>query len=335
MPDRTRPARRPGPTTRRWAGRLAVLCTLGALPGLVAPGTGGTADGPPLTVEAARLEEALHCYGDVANATRDPVILLHGTTSTGLESWRSGYVPALREAGYPACTVDFPDRSMGDIQVSAEYAVAAVRTVAAQSGRNVALVGHSQGGLEALWAVRFWPDVRERVTDVIALGTPFNGTALADLECALPGGCQPAVWQMTRGSAFLRALHAAPLPEGPAYTSIASLADEISAPQPAASRLEGARNILVQDLCAGRPVDHVSLIYDSVTFSMVLDALASPGAADPAHLPPFACASLMITIDAGTFLGDTAAGLLNMPLGFVLSPRVGAEPTVASYAVRP
>ena len=330
-----RPVRRSGPTARRWAVRLTVLCVLGTLLGLVAPGTGQTADGPPLTVEAARLEQALHCYGDVANATSDPVILLHGTTSTSLESWRSGYVPALREAGYPACTVDFPDRSMGDIQVSAEYAVAAVRTVAAQSGRKVALVGHSQGGLEALWAVRFWPDVRERVTDVIALGTPFQGTALADLVCAAPGGCQPSVWQMRRGSAFLRALHAAPLPEGPAYTSIASLGDEFSAPQPEASRLHGARFILIQDLCAGRPIDHLSTLYDSVTFAMVLDALANPGPADPAHLASMACASLMITTDTGNFLTDTAAGLLNMPLEYALSPRVGGEPTVASYAAAP
>ncbi|MGH2721306.1 MAG: esterase/lipase family protein [Actinomycetota bacterium] len=314
---------------------MAVPCVLGAALGLVAPGTGQSADGPPLTVEASRLEGALHCYGDVASATRDPVILLHGTTSTGRESWRSGYVPALLGAGYPACIVDFPDRSMGDIQVAAEYVVAAVRTVSARSGRTVALVAHSQGGLEALWAVRFWPDVRERVTDVIAIGTPFNGAALAGLWCALPGGCQPAVWQMAPGSAFLRALHAAPLPEGPAYTSIATLGDEVSSPQPAASRLEGARNILVQDLCAGRPIEHLSQLYDSVTFAMVLDALANPGPADPSHLAPMACGSLMITTDTGNFPTDTAAGLLNMPLGFALSPRVGAEPSLAPYAAGP
>ncbi|MGH2690278.1 MAG: esterase/lipase family protein [Actinomycetota bacterium] len=324
--------RRPGPTARRWAGRLAVPCLLAVVLGLVAPATGRTDDGPPLSVEPVLLAQSLHCYGDVASATRDPVILLHGTTSTGRESWRSGYVPALREAGYPACIVDFPDRSMGDIQVSAEYAVAAVRTVSAQSGRNVALVGHSQGALEALWAVRFWPDVRERVTNVVAIGTPFNGTVLADLACAMPGGCQPSVWQMTPGSAFLRALHAAPLPEGPAYTSIATIADEITAPQPAASRLEGARNILIQDVCAGRPIDHLSLLYDSVTFAMVADALANPGPADPARLPPAACGSLMITTDTRTFLTDAATGLVHMPLGFVLSPRVGAEPAVAPYA---
>jgi triacylglycerol lipase len=321
-----------GSATRLWLGRSGLICIIGAVLGLLAPGTGQSADGPPLTVEASQLDQALHCYGDVANAARNPVILLHGTTSTGVESWRSGYVPALAAAGFPACTLDFPERSMGDIQVASEYAVNAIRKVAAESGRQVALVGHSQGGLEALWAVRFWPDVREKVTDVIAIGTPFNGTVPADLACKLPVGCSPAVWQMTTGSQFLRAATAAPLPAGPAYTSLASIADEITTPQPGASRLAGARNIVIQDLCPGRPIDHMSLIYDSVTFSMVLDALQSDGPADPTHLQPWGCAALMIPTDLSTFVGDTAAGLLNLPLGFVLGPRVPSEPALAPYA---
>jgi hypothetical protein len=48
---------------------------------------------------------------------------------------------------------------------------------------------------------------------------------------------------------------------GPAYTSLAGIADAFSTPQPEASHLAGARTIVIQDLCPGRPIDHLSLGY--------------------------------------------------------------------------
>ena len=47
----------------------------------------------PYTVDAATLAAALTCPN--GNPTKDspPVLLVHGTASTGAESWGDGYVP--------------------------------------------------------------------------------------------------------------------------------------------------------------------------------------------------------------------------------------------------
>ncbi|MDP2775880.1 MAG: hypothetical protein Q8O61_20165 [Nocardioides sp.] len=55
---------------------------------------------------------------------------------------------------------------------------AAIRKANRVSGRRIAVVGHSQGGALPVWAVKFWPGVAGRVTDVVSLAGPFGGTAL-------------------------------------------------------------------------------------------------------------------------------------------------------------
>lgn len=49
------------------------------------------------------------------------VLLVHGTGSTGIESWGDGYIPALIAHGYNPCYVDLPMRAMGDMQDSSAY----------------------------------------------------------------------------------------------------------------------------------------------------------------------------------------------------------------------
>lgn len=328
-------SRPPTPTGRpalpAAAARIAaaLLSLLALVAVAVLPGRAGAQEGPPLTADPALLDRALQCSG--LEAPRDAVVLIHGTTSTPQESWRSGYAHALAQWGFPVCTVELPGRSMGDIQASAEYVVHAVRSVTARTGRHLALVGHSQGGLQALWAVRWWPDVRSVVTDVIGLGTPFSGTLLAGLACHPFPGCPPAVWQMAPRSAFLRAATAQPLPSGPAFTSIGTVFDEIVTPGAAAMYLPGATNILVQEICPGRPVEHVSLIYDHATWAIVQDALAHDGPADAARVPRSACGTLTIPFAADTFLGDILPGLLHQAQ-LLVAPRVPAEPALRPYA---
>ena len=94
--------------------------------------------------------------------------------------------------GYDVCWVTLPDRSVGDIQVASEYVVHAVRTINARSGRKVDIVGHSQGGLEPRWALRWWPSLLSKVDDLVTLATPNHGTIVADP----PGPTCPACWQM-------------------------------------------------------------------------------------------------------------------------------------------
>src|SRR5687768_10867622 len=181
---------------------LAPIVVLAAVAAAAAP---ASAASPPLTVPADQLAGALRCANELRGAQRTPVLLVHGTGTTVEESWRSGYLHALPLEGVPVCAVQLPARSMEDIQVASEYVVAAVRRMATDSGRRIAIVGHSQGGLEPWWALRYWTDLPALVEDVIGLAAPYNGAQTASDRCH-ERPCQPAIWQMRIGSRFLGVL---------------------------------------------------------------------------------------------------------------------------------
>jgi triacylglycerol lipase len=297
--------------------------------GVLLPGSTAVAADPVVTVPRDRLERSLACSGSLSQTERAPVLLVHGTGSNPQESWRSSYAYALPRDGFAVCTVELPDRAMDDLQISAEYVVHAIREMAARSGRRVSVVGHSQGGLHPVWALRFWTELRGRVEDVVALASPFQGTTVADCERR---DCQPAGWQQRRGSRFLEALNRGSLPEGPAYTSLATRFDQVVVPQPEASRLPGARNIVLQDVCPGRTVDHFNILYDNLAYQLVLDALRHDGPADPARTPPAVCQTASYAFDERFFASDVAAGATNLLAVFATYPTVPEEPALFCYA---
>jgi triacylglycerol lipase len=311
---------------RRWAaGPLALAILVAAGPARGAP------PGPPLTVPEARLDAALTCPAGFSSP-HEPVLLVHGTGLTAEESWSWNLAETLPALGFDVCLVHLPDRAWGDIQRSAEYVVHAVRTIAGRSGRRVDVVGHSQGGLEPRWAIRFWPDVRDLVDDLVTLASPHHGTFSADGLCAT-GRCPPAVWQMRHGSRFLAALNAGDPTPGPvSHTSLRSLTDELVQP-PATAVLPGASNVLIQDLCPGRPVHHGGMLHDAVAFAVLLDALARPGPADPRRIGPPPCARATMP---GVTLVDALAGnaiLYSNGLRSLLrAPMARREPPLAAYA---
>ena len=53
----------------------------------------------------------------------------------------------LKKAGFPSCYITLPDYALGDLQVSAEYVVSAIRAIRKRAGRDIGIYGHSQGGL--------------------------------------------------------------------------------------------------------------------------------------------------------------------------------------------
>src|SRR5262249_17812732 len=144
----------------------------------------------------------------------------------------------------------------------------------------VAIVAHSQGGVVARWALRWWPSSARTVADVVTLGTPHRGFAWAGLACATPAGCEPAFMQMPPGSALLRGVGTR-LPTGPAWTSVAS-ADDGLIPAPD-TVLDGATNITVQRLCPGRTVLHDRLVNDPAVLALAIDAISHSGGANIAR----------------------------------------------------
>jgi triacylglycerol lipase len=217
------------------------------------------------------------------------VLLVHGTGATPGEIWGSNYGVVLPRLGYDTCTVALPMRALGDIQVSAEYVVYAIRAMSATYGRKVNILGHSQGPLEPRWALQWWPSLRSQVDHLVMMAAPNHGTIVANALVA----CSPACLQMKVGSRFLAALNAFDeTPGAVSYTSIYSLTDELvqpAFPQPT-SALAGATNILMQDLCPGRVVEHVQFAVDAAVFAVVMDAFTHPGMdADPARIDRRMC----------------------------------------------
>src|SRR3954451_17115780 len=126
--------------------RPLVLALLALL--ALAPAAARAEDtGPPLSVPAADLAKALECPKSLAGVTRAPVLLIPGTNLEPKANFDWNYEPALHAAHIPWCAVTLPRYAMGDIQVSAEYVVAALRRMNADAGRRASVIGYSHGGL--------------------------------------------------------------------------------------------------------------------------------------------------------------------------------------------
>lgn len=247
--------------------------------------------GPALSVPPAELAAALQCQTPLARGDR-AVLLVHGTSVTPEENWEWNWQRALPHFGFRACTVRLPDYAFVDIQVSAEYVVHAIRAMSDAARAKISVIGLSQGGLQPRWAIRWWPDIRERVDDLVMIVTTNHGAPFADASCAAPP-CLPALWQQRyAGSRFLDALNAGDETPGEvSYTSIYSHTDVVVQPSVpvAAAALDGAVNVAVQDLCPGRPVDHAQSSYDAAVWALGFDALSHEGPLDLARVDAAAC----------------------------------------------
>lgn len=265
-------------------------------------------------------------------AARGVVLLVAGTGSTPDETWSWSYELALRADGFATCAVELPDHALGSFTEAAPYVVAGIRKASRLAGGKVAVVGHSQGGALPVWAVKFWPGAAARVSDVVSLAGPFGGTALATELCT-PGRCAPLAWQLREGADTVAALRAAPLPDGVAVTSISSQYDEIVRPQPAASQLDGARNILLQDVCAQDPSEHGLILGDPVAYALALDALTHAGAARPGRLPADTCSQTFIPHGDAAGSPVFLQAVARFATGLLDPTRwVDREPPLPSYA---
>ena len=260
-----------------------------------------TAGEPPLQTPVDVLDKALACT-PFEHPDKPPVLLVHGTFTAGWEQYEWTYIPLLVERGFDVCVVTYPDRGLGDMQTDAEYVVHALRRIRAESGRQVAMIGHSQGALMPRWALKYWPSARNAVADFVLQAGPNHGTALADINPIglLPLDLLPVVgdvlgipevlFQFARGSNFIAALNADDETPGDIdYTNLYTVFDELvqpAVPVPTAALDLGqdnpkVANLLLQDLCPGRLVDHLTIgLTDRLSFELALDAITQPGPAD-------------------------------------------------------
>lgn len=312
------------------------------------------ADGsPPETYSDEDYKQGLKC-DPLGNLSKDPVLLVHGTFTYGQQNYGATLAPLLRERGWAVCIVTYPNRGFDDIQRTSEFVAYAVEKIAAESNRKVALIGHSQGVMQARWAAKWWPNVQNNVSDLISLAGPNQGIILPTAPrqaLALLGiknaSFPAAFYQFTQNSDFIRALNRDDETPGDIdYTVLYTQFDELiqpAAPFPAGALEFGQNNpkrinILLQDICPGRVVEHISIaFFDKLSLELVFDALSHDGPADVDRaggknlcgLPVLG--SFAFAEDAATLALD-AFVISNFPQGLPglgLSP---GEPPLMDYA---
>lgn len=261
------------------AGRLK-LAVMIAILGAFIGAPSAMASGPRLSVPQSDLEAAFKCPIDPTNAAVTPVMFVTGTGASGDQGYLIGQ-NAFEAYGHPVCYVNFPDFTTADIQISVQYLVYGLRKEFALAHRKVAAIGISQGGLLPRFALTYWPDLRKKVSDVVAAAGTQHGTNIGG-GCSASSPCPPADWQQGKGSRLLRAINSQPdeTPGNVSYTTVRSLTDETVQPQGGkhpTSALDGASNILIQGVCPGRTTSHIGTAVDSVTFAAFVDAVGQAG----------------------------------------------------------
>lgn len=251
--------------------------------------------GPRLSVPQAKLRRALRCTGSL-DAEKRPVILIHGTNLTPKANFSWNYARAFRMDRRPYCTVALPHWGMDDIQVSAEYVVYALREVASRAERQVDVLGFSQGGMIPRWALRFWPDTRSLVDDLVGLAPSNHGTHTAIPGCT--SSCVPSYQQQRSDSNFTEALNSRTETfKGIDYTNVYTRTDWVVTPnfdESGSSSLrtgDGAiTNVAIQDICPNDPSEHLAVgSYDAVGYALAVDALDHNGPAAPERVPITTC----------------------------------------------
>jgi triacylglycerol esterase/lipase EstA (alpha/beta hydrolase family) len=295
--------------------------------------------GPRLDVPGARLSSALHCLPGVRHDSRNPILLVPGTDLTPRANYAWNYERAFRSRHWPYCAVTLPNSATGDIQVAGEYVVYAIRRLARESGREVDILGYSQGGMVPRWALRFWPGTRRLVKTFLALDPSNHGTVDANAACQ--GQCSAADWQQAKGSHFMHALNSyAETFAGIDYTVVYSRADEVVVPNlnsSGSSSLHTGRgritNIAVQQICPNDASDHLAMgSYDPVGYALAADAFSREGLARRQDIPAAVCAEPFAPgVDAATFAGDYGGFLEQIGRAQESAAQVSAEPRLKCY----
>jgi pimeloyl-ACP methyl ester carboxylesterase len=235
-----------------------------------------------------------------------PVVLLHGLGGNAESNWL--YMgPALREAGFCVFTLTYgqalPDIAIGGLRPiteSAEQIVDFIEQVRRIThAEEVDIVGHSQGGLHALYITKVL-GLSDHVNTIVALAPPTHGTTVSGLiDFATQAGLRHLVDDVLRAYGCYACVDALPgsevlaeLADGPIaqpgidYTIVTTRYDVVVTPTESSYvREPGVRNLAIQDVCPHDPVGHVGLAFDPGVLDIVRNAL------DPRRASPIRCGS--------------------------------------------
>lgn len=348
---------------RGWVSRSVLAVLVGLLGSIAVSSVASAADpvtyapldrpGPALTPSEEDLAASLTCTDSVEDATKDPVLLSPGTATTGAESFAWNWEPALDQLDIPWCAIDLPQQALGPIDVAGEYIVHAIRYMHETSGRKVDILGWSQGGMSMRWSLRFWPDTRSMVDDVMGFAGSNHGTRLASVKGCAQIGCRAALFHQAFDSEFIRALNSgAETFAGVDYTNVYSRFDEVVMPNGGPDNCSSClttgegdiANVQTQELCPLDVSDHVLIGISPATYAIIVDALTHDGPADISRIPNSACFKGIMPGVATPAAAAAAITLIRPAIGtlailpgplpnpVVSEPVQHAEPPVPCYA---
>lgn len=299
--------------------------------------------GPRLSVPRSELRNALDCHGS-PRADKRPVLLSPGTSVTPEQNFAWNYMKAFTAQGRYWCAVTMPHHTYGDIQVAGEHLVFAIRRMHRRTGRRIAVVGHSQGGMNPRWALRFWPDTRRKVADLIGMAPSNHGTTAIQQCVEGATTCAPAIWQQRDEAQLIKAVNSrAETFRGISYTNITTERDEVVTPMTSSFLHTGRgriRNIPVQDICPAAAWEHNFVgTVDPVAYALVMDAITHRGPADPARIDPGVCnQAYMPYVDPASldfvpavFAAPSMTGILVPFASAVGAPMLSREPELRCY----
>ncbi len=219
----------------------------------------------------------------VAQDRLGPVLLVpgYGGSATALDRLAA----VLRAAGRDASVVRLPGSGTGPLADQASAVARAADAALAAGAPSVDVVGFSAGGVVArLWVAEDGGAGQAR--RVVTLGAPHHGTEIAALASVLaPDSCPAACQELVPDSPLLGRLNRGDeTPPGPIWVSIRTTDDQVVTPSSSAA-LDGALDLVVQDVCPGRRIAHGQLPTDAVVQSLVLDALLVPTPVAPTSCP--------------------------------------------------
>ncbi|ORY67022.1 uncharacterized protein BCR38DRAFT_364153, partial [Pseudomassariella vexata] len=302
----------------------------------------------------SKLRSALHIPKDFLyggqNAAQ-PILLVGGTGNPGYVTFAGNLIPLLQNPqtsfGDPVW-LNIPEYSLDDVQTNAEYVAYAISYLSSIcNNRRIAVLAFSQGNLDAQWAYKFWPSIRELVSDHVAFSPGYHGTVLTEFMAVAP--LPPAWRQSTYHSKLVAAMRAdggdsAWVPT----TIIYSGTDNIVQPQSgegASSPLmdnhgAGVSNVKIQDVCPRKPAGgfytHEGVLMNPVAYALAKDALMhdGPGKVERLELdeicrhfmaPGLGIEEFILTENNVVFAGATT---------LLYHGKSWNEPNIKAYAVR-
>jgi triacylglycerol esterase/lipase EstA (alpha/beta hydrolase family) len=245
-----------------------------------------------------------------------PVILVHGTFGNMANSWQA-MAPALANEGYCVFALNYGKDSpwglfggLAPMEISAlrEFGPFVDRVLVATGARQVDVIGHSQGAVMP----RFWmrngpsvgPDGTPKIRTLVGIASANGGTTFYGLLTLAniffgdrPIGTCGACTQFFPASPSLVALRDPAVRPGQRfggdrqpgvrYVMLGTRFDNIVVPY-RSSFLDGATNIVIQDVCSLDHSDHLGMVYDPITVQLVLNELSPHDARSPAcrWVPP-------------------------------------------------